>query len=97
MLNDSDKFEIKSNSSAFLQIREFLKMSRRQFGEYIGANEDTIGNWERGTTTPWLSIPQIKRLNKLLLQAGVTWDDLPDNVGDPSKPPKQYKRTRKVK
>ena len=97
MISENCRFSLRSDVSVFLQIREALGLSRREFGDVIGVDQDTVSAWERGKTSPWLAIWQIKMLDRMLADLGLTWQDLPDNVGPPEVPEKQYKRTRQRK
>lgn len=95
MISESGSFSLDASVSALLQIRQALGLSRKQFGQHIGMNEDTIGKWERGLSTPTLTISQIKRFNQCLTQLNLTWEELPDHIGDPKTRPEGFKRTRK--
>lgn len=96
MISESATFSLDPSVSAFLQIREALKMSRKQFGQQLGVNEDTVGKWERSKVNILLSVSQIKQLDLYLQQLGITWQDLPDHLGDPNVlPPKDNRRTKK--
>ena len=94
MIGDQGRFLLDSDKSAFLQNRLRLKLSRRQFGSIVFVDEDTVGAWERGKYAPRLSIAQIKAFTKLLTSLGLTWDDIPDNVGPPVLPPEENKDTK---
>lgn len=96
MISENRGFSLRSDLSVFIQIREALGLSRREFGDVIGVDQDTIGAWERGKTSPWLAIWQIKMLDIMLKDLGLTWQDLPDNIGPPDVQ-RQYKRTRQRK
>lgn len=93
MIGDRGRFSLNVNQSAFLQIRLRLRLSRRQFGRIVSVDEDTVGAWERGKYAPRLSIAQIKAFTKLLTSLGLTWDDIPDDVGPPPPPPEENKDT----
>lgn len=93
MIGDRGRFWLTSDKSAFLQIRLKLRLSRRKFGDIVGVNEDTVGAWENGKYAPRLSIAQIKAFTKLLTSLGLTWDDIPDNVGPPITPLDEKKDT----
>lgn len=93
MIGDRGRFSLDGSKSAFLQIRLRLKLSRRQFGRIVHVDEDTVGAWERGKYAPRLSIAQIKAFTKLLTSLGLTWDDIPDNVGPPLPPVEENKDT----
>lgn len=97
MISEKRRFSLTSNESAFLQIRLALGLSRREFGDIIGVDQDTVSMWERGKRSPWLSIWQIKALDRVLADLGLTWQDMPDNVGDPTVAASEPKRTRKRK
>lgn len=96
MISENRGFSLRPDLSVFLQIREGLGLSRREFGDVIGVDQDTVSAWERGKTNPWLAIWQIKMLDRMLEDLGLTWQDLPDNIGPPEVQ-KQYKRTRQRK
>lgn len=97
MISENQRFSLRPDLSVFLQIREGLGLTRREFGDVIGVDQDTVSAWERGKASPWLAIWQIKMLDRMLEDLGLTWRDLPDNVGPPNVPEKQYKRTRQRK
>jgi transcriptional regulator with XRE-family HTH domain len=95
MISENEQFSLNASVSAFLQIREALGMSRKKFAQELGINEDTVGKWERSKSNVQLTISQIKRLDVHLAKLGLTWQDLPDHVGDPAvPPPKDTRRTQ---
>lgn len=94
MISEKVSFSLDSSVSALLQIREALAMSRNEFGNQLGVDYDTINKWERSKVNIRLSIPQIKRLDKFIKQLGLTWEDLPDHLGDPNISPPEVKRIK---
>jgi len=55
-------------------------MTQEQFAQELGITGRTIRNYERGAHQLKLSLGQFKRLKELLEQAGMSIDDLPDNI-----------------
>lgn len=55
-------------------------MSQTQFAQALGMNRhSTISDWENGKYVPdWLS--KAKTLDRLLKEAGMDWNDLPDDA-----------------
>ncbi|UYD38988.1 helix-turn-helix domain-containing protein [Tolypothrix sp. PCC 7601] len=95
MISENEGFSLDSTVSAFLQIRKALGLSRSQFGLELGIDADTIGKWENSKVNVALTIAQIKRLDIYLKELGLSWQDLPDHVGNPAIAPPAYKRIRK--
>ncbi len=73
-----------SNSSPHLPtlrpVRKRLNMTQGDFARELGTTTRTIGRHERGEHKLRLSLRQIKRLKELLEQAGMSIDDLPDDI-----------------
>jgi DNA-binding XRE family transcriptional regulator len=78
MVNDRN-----SNSNPNLpplrQVRERLGMTQEEFAKELGTTSRTIRRHEKGEHIR-LSLGQIKRLKELLEQAGMSIDDLPDDI-----------------
>jgi len=55
-------------------------MTQEQFAQELGITGRTIRNYERGAHQLKLSLGQFKRLKELLEQAGMSIDDLPDDI-----------------
>ncbi|NET39918.1 MAG: helix-turn-helix domain-containing protein [Cyanothece sp. SIO1E1] len=62
------------------KIRKALGVSQEEFARRIGASLVAVGRWERGETTPMLTIPQIKAFEAQLTKLGKRFSDLPDNI-----------------
>lgn len=68
------------NLPTLKQLRERLGMTQEEFASELGVTRKTLGNHERGAHQLKLSLGQIKRLKELLEQAGMSIDDLPDDI-----------------
>ena len=64
-----------SFSQWFLIKRRSQELSQDEIAKALGVSKQTISNWEREVTIPTLTIPQIKKLCKLL-DCGL--DDFPN-------------------
>ena len=64
-----------SFSQWFLIKRRSQDLSQDDIAKTLGVSKQTISNWEREVTIPTLTIPQIKKLCKLL-DCGL--DDFPN-------------------
>lgn len=62
------------------QVRERLNMTQEDFARELGTTPRTIGRHERGEHKLRLTLGQIKRLKEILEQAGMSIDDLPDDI-----------------
>lgn len=67
-----------NEKSVFVRLRRELNLSQKQVADELGISEQTVRNWEHGKTVPQLTIPQVKKLCKLL-QRSV--DEIPDWFG----------------
>ncbi len=67
-----------NSKSVFVQLRRELDLTQKQVAEALEVSEQTIRNWENGRTVPQLTIPQVKRLCRLLRRS---LDDVPDYFG----------------
>ncbi len=67
-----------NRDSVFVQLRESLNLTQKQVADAIGVSEQTVRNWEHGKHPPKLSIPQMKRLCKLLKRP---IEQIPDEFG----------------
>lgn len=67
-----------NSKSVFVQIRRELNLSQKQVAQELGISEQTVRNWEHGKTAPQLTIPQAKKLCKLLQRP---IDEIPDWFG----------------
>ena len=97
MISEKRGFSLDNNESAFLQVRLALGLSRREFGAVLGVDQDTVSTWERGKRAPLLNIWQIKVMDKMLTDLGLSWQDIPDHVGTPGTTPPEPKRNRQRK
>lgn len=70
----------KSNNVTVKTLRKRLKMSQIKFAQALYmSRQATVSDWESGRATPdWLK--RAKALDRLLKEAGMSWDDLPDDV-----------------
>jgi len=62
-------------SQWFLIKRRSRSLTQDDVAAELGITKQTVSNWEREVSTPYLSIPQIKKLCKLL---DCTLDDFPN-------------------
>lgn len=95
MIGENENISLNPSVSVFLQIREGLGLSRREFGELLGVSGKTIWNWEKRQAHHALSIPQVKQINRCLQRLGLTWEDFPDDAGLPDVYLKQSKQKAK--
>jgi len=79
MVNDQD-WNSNPNLPTLKQVRERLGMTQEQFAQELGITGRTIRNYERGAHQLKLSLGQFKRLKELLEQAGMSINDLPDDI-----------------
>lgn len=79
MVNDKNQ-NSNPNLPTLKQVRERLGMTQEQFAQELRITSRTIRNHERGANQLKLSLGQIKRLKELLEQAGMSIDDLPDDI-----------------
>ncbi len=79
MVNDTNQ-NSNPNLPSLKQVRERLGMTQEQFAKEIGITSRTIRNHETGANQLKLSLGQFKRLKELLEQAGMSIDDLPDDI-----------------
>jgi DNA-binding XRE family transcriptional regulator len=79
MVNDTN-----SNSNPELatlkQLRERLGMTQEELATELGTTSRTIRRHETGEREIRFSLPQIKRLIELMQRAGMSSDDLPDDI-----------------
>ena len=79
MVNDTN-----SNSNPELatlkQLRERLGMTQEELATELGTTSRTIRRHETGERQIRFSLPQIKRLIELMQRAGMSSDDLPDDI-----------------
>ncbi|MEO1351314.1 MAG: helix-turn-helix transcriptional regulator [Cyanobacteria bacterium J06635_15] len=64
--------------SVFVQLRKEKGLSQKTVAQELEINEQTVRNWEHGRTVPTLTVPQMKRLCKLLQ---LPIEQVPDNFG----------------
>ncbi len=78
---DDQKQNFNPNVPTLKQVRERLGMTQEEFGQALGITRETISRYERGVHQRIkFSIAQMKRLQDLLEQAGLSIQDLPDDV-----------------
>ena len=73
--------EVKLNrkENPLKQIRQALGMTQIEFATAIRATQRSIVRWENNQTTPALTIPQIKALEREMSKIGLSFADLPDD------------------
>lgn len=79
MVDDSNS-NSNPNLQTLRQVRERLGMTQEEFAEKLGITRRTLGHHERGERCIRLTLSQIKRLKELLEQAGMSIDDLPEDI-----------------
>ncbi|HAA30199.1 MAG TPA: XRE family transcriptional regulator [Cyanobacteria bacterium UBA8553] len=79
MINDQDH-NSNPNLPTLRQVRERLNMTQEEFARELRTTPRTIGRHERGEHKLRLTLGQIKRLKELLEQAGMSINDLPDDI-----------------
>ncbi|MEQ8465413.1 helix-turn-helix domain-containing protein [Coleofasciculus sp. E1-EBD-02] len=62
------------------QLRQRLSMTQEELAQELGTTSRTIRRHETGERQIRFSLPQIKRLIELMQRAGMSADDLPDDV-----------------
>ena len=62
------------------KIRERLGMTQEQIADCLGISRRTVIRHEAGERVIKLNFAQIRRLKELLEQAGLSIDDLPDDI-----------------
>ncbi|WP_446350488.1 helix-turn-helix transcriptional regulator [Coleofasciculus sp. F4-SAH-05] len=66
------------DGATLLKLRKQLGLTQPQLGECLGITEQTVRNHEKGRHRLRLELWQFKLLTRLMNQAGMTIDDLPD-------------------
>ncbi|MEQ9238891.1 helix-turn-helix domain-containing protein [Coleofasciculus sp. E2-BRE-01] len=61
-------------------LRQHLSMTQEELAQELGTTSRTIRRHETGERQIRFSLPQIKRLIELMQRAGMSADDLPDDV-----------------
>lgn len=80
------KVELKDGISALKQIRQALgNISQEEFARRIGTTVKSVYRWERGDVKPTFNIDQIKRFQQELESIGLTFHDLPNDLGKKKK------------
>ncbi len=64
--------------SELVKMREALGLTQKDIADELGITEQTVRNWEHGRSVPKLTIPQMKRLCRLLNRS---LDEMPDSFG----------------
>jgi DNA-binding XRE family transcriptional regulator len=62
------------------EVRERLGMTQEQIADNLGISRRTVIRHEAGERVIKLNFTQIKRLKELLEQAGMSINDLPDDI-----------------
>lgn len=74
-----DKSKDKANErSELVRLRQQLELTQEELAEELGVTAQTVANWENGRAIPRLSIPQFKKLCRILRRSA---EELPDNLG----------------
>jgi DNA-binding XRE family transcriptional regulator len=68
------------SQSELVNMRDALGLTQKEIADELGVTEQTVRNWEHGRSVPKLTIPQTKRLCRLLRKS---LEDLPDSFGPP--------------
>ena len=80
MVDDKNQ-DFNPNVPTLKQVRERLEMTQEQFADALGLSRNTINRYERGVHQRIaLSVGQIKRVVELMKQAGLSIEDLPDDI-----------------
>jgi transcriptional regulator with XRE-family HTH domain len=79
MVDDRNQ-NINPNVPSLKEIRLRLDLTQEEFGKALGMAANTISRHERGQHKIRFSVSQVKRLKELLEQAGMSIDDLPDDI-----------------
>ncbi len=75
----------KELESPLYMLRRLRRITQKELANELGVTETTVRNWEAGRSEPSLTIPQTKKLCKVL---GITLDELPDSFApQPINPP----------
>ncbi|MEB3179066.1 MAG: helix-turn-helix transcriptional regulator [Nostocaceae cyanobacterium] len=77
----NDKSGSQENQSPLKKLREEAGLSQEELARRVGVSVTTISRWERGASSPMLTVPQMKALCKAL---GKSLDELPDEFGLPN-------------
>jgi len=81
MIIDDQNPDFNPNVPTLKQVRERLGMTQEEFADALGLSRNTINRYERGIHQRIaLSVGQIKRLVELMKQAGLSIEDLPDDI-----------------
>ena len=85
------KLIVKPKFMTIKEVRKRLKMSQTTFAEKLSVTRGAVSRWERGEFEMNLNLSQIKVLNRLLQQIGLSFEDLPDTSANRHKNPLIYK------
>lgn len=61
-------------------LRKRLGLKQTDLAGILQVRQKTVSDWETGKCKPSLSIPQIKAVERLLKEAGLSFQDLPDDL-----------------
>lgn len=70
-----------NKDSNLVKLRTEMGLTQKALADALGVSEQTVRNWERGKSTPTLTIPQIKALCALLK---LPIEAIPDSFGPPT-------------
>lgn len=76
----NDNLNSNPESATLKLLRKRLSMTQEELAQELGTTSRTIRRHETGERQIRFSLPQIKRLIELMQRAGMSADDLPDDV-----------------
>ena len=79
MVDDKSR-KFNPNMSTLKQVRERLGLTQKQLGDELGVSDETISRHELGKNRMRFTFSQVKRLQRLLEKAGISLQDLPDDI-----------------
>lgn len=63
------------------EVRDRLGMTQEEFAKTLGLSRNTIGNYESGRHQKLqLSMAQVRKIFELMEQAGMSIEDLPEDI-----------------
>lgn len=83
---DPIKFPNQEGKSPLKILRELLgNISQEELARRIKVAVVTVSRWERGVTPPTFTVVQMKALLREMESVGLTYKDLPDDLGPTQK------------